>query len=88
VARRAAPTRAADPADAGWALVAESFVVQEHPTAAAHLYLCCRHCKLTWFLPQDATRRTAEALGILSDHAVSHSALDRSAEQREHRSAP
>jgi hypothetical protein len=85
VDRRAAPTRAADPAVAGWALVAESFVVQEHPIAPAYHYLVCRSCKLTWFLPKDPARRTADALDVLADHAASHSAL---VEQREHRSAP
>jgi hypothetical protein len=59
-------TRAAD-------LAVADFVVQQHPLAAEYDYFVCRSCKLTWFLPKDATRRTKEALDILREHAVSHS---------------
>jgi hypothetical protein len=48
------------------------FDIQEHPIAAAHHYVVCRSCKMRWFLPRDATRRTAVALSILTDHAASH----------------
>jgi hypothetical protein len=73
VARRAASTRAADPADAGRSgTIPASFDVQEHPIAPAYHYVVCRVCKLRWFLPKDATRRTAVALGILAAHAASH----------------
>jgi hypothetical protein len=58
-------TRAAD-------LAVAEFVTQQHPLAAEYDYFVCRSCKLTWFLPKDATRRTAVALDILADHAASH----------------
>jgi hypothetical protein len=71
VDRRAASTRAADPANVGQSL-AKGFYVQEHPTAPAYHYLVCCVCRLTCDLPKDATRRTTEALDILAAHAASH----------------
>jgi len=56
--------------------LAESFDVQEHPIATAYHFVCCRSCKLRWFLPKDATRRTADALDVLADHASSHERAD------------
>jgi hypothetical protein len=86
VAARKASARAADDsADAGRSgTIPACFDIQEHPIASAHHYVECRSCKMRWFLPKDAERRTAVALDVLADHAASH----RVAEQREHRSAP
>jgi hypothetical protein len=48
------------------------FDVQERPSAPAYFYLCCRSCKLTFYLPKDAARRTKEAHDILVAHAAAH----------------
>jgi hypothetical protein len=49
----------------------ESFNIHE-PKDSPYFYLCCRICKLTWYLPKPPERRTKEAFDILADHAVSH----------------
>jgi hypothetical protein len=71
---RKASTRAADvSANAGRSgTIPACFDIQERLTGPAYHYLVCRSCKLTWFLPRDPARRTADALDILADHASSH----------------
>jgi hypothetical protein len=77
--------RAADSVSAG-PILGESFVAQEC-RGGPYLYLCCRHCKLTWFLPRDATRRTADAMSILAAHAASHRRAP-AEQERAHGGAP
>jgi hypothetical protein len=70
---RKASARAADPADAGRSgTIPACFDIQERLTGPAYHYLVCRACKMRWYLPKDATRRTAVALDILGDHASVH----------------
>jgi hypothetical protein len=39
---------------------------------AHYWYIVCRHCRLTWYLPKDARKRTDDALAILRVHAQEH----------------
>jgi hypothetical protein len=44
------------------------FDVQERP--GAYFYLCCRTCRMTFYLPKNAA--TKEAHTILAAHAAAH----------------
>jgi hypothetical protein len=48
-----------------------SFDIQESSNPK-YWFLCCRTCKLTWYLPKNPTRRTKDAVTILAAHADTH----------------
>jgi hypothetical protein len=37
--------------------------------SGAYLFIVCRCCRLTWYLPKRAHKRTRDALAILRTHA-------------------
>jgi hypothetical protein len=49
-----------------------SFDIQEPKESPRYWLLCCRTCKLTWYLPKNPTRRTRDAISILATHADTH----------------
>jgi hypothetical protein len=45
--------------------------VQDQRSGTYWFIVCCR-CRLTWYLPKDAHKRTKDALAILHAHAQEH----------------
>jgi len=39
---------------------------------AGYWYVRCRLCKAAWHLPQEPSRRAAEAMALLREHADAH----------------